>query len=46
MSVYRIYEGTTQDLIVQNENGDYLVDSFDLAEEMSNIYNEYQTLKK
>jgi hypothetical protein len=31
--------------MVQNEKGDYLVDSFDLAEEMSNIYNEYQTLK-
>lgn len=45
MSVYRIYEGTTQDLMVQNEKGEYLVDSFDLAEEMSNIYNEYQSLK-
>jgi predicted ATPase len=45
MAVYRIYEGTAQDLIVRNENGDYLVDSFDLAEEMSNIYNEYQKLK-
>jgi predicted ATPase len=45
MAVYRIYDGTTQNLMVQNEKGDYLVDSFDLAEEMSNIYNEYQTLK-
>lgn len=45
MAVYRIYEGTTQNLMVQNEQGDYIVDSFDLAEEMSNIYNEYQSLK-
>lgn len=45
MAVYRIYEGTTQNLMVQNEQGNYLVDSFDLAEEMSNIYNEYQSLK-
>ena len=46
MAVYRIYEGTTQNLIVQNEQGIYLVDSFDLAEEMSNIYNEYQSLRR
>lgn len=45
MAVYRIYDGITQNLIVQNEHGDYIVDSFDLAEEMSNIYNEYQSLK-
>ncbi len=45
MAAYRIYEGTMQNLVVQNEQGDYLVDTFDLAEEMSNIYNEYQSLK-
>ena len=45
MAVYRIYEGTAQNLVMQNASGDYLVDAFDLAEEMSRIYNEYQALK-
>lgn len=45
MAVYRIYGGMIQDLMVQNEKEEYLVDTFDLAEEMSHIYNEYQSLK-
>jgi hypothetical protein len=43
-AVYRIYEGEAQDLLVQNERGRWIVDSYDLSELMSNIYQEFVTL--
>lgn len=45
MAVYRIYEGVAQNLMCQNQQEEYLVDTFDLSEGMSKIYNEYQSLK-
>jgi hypothetical protein len=43
-AVYRIYEGEAQDLLVQNERGRWIVDTYDLSELMGNIYNEFVTL--
>ncbi len=45
MAVYRIYEGMAFNLMMQNEKGENVVDTFDLAEDMSRIYNEYKDLK-
>lgn len=43
-AVYRIYEGEAQGLLVQNERGRWIVDTYDLSELMGNIYNEFVTL--
>lgn len=43
-AVYRIYEGEAQDLLLQNERGRWIVDSYDLSEMMSTIYNEFVSL--
>lgn len=43
-AVYRIFEGEVQDLLVQNERGRWIVDTYDLSEMMSNIYNEFVNL--
>lgn len=43
-AVYRIYDGEVQDLLVQNERGRWIVDSYDLSEMMSNIYKEFVSL--
>ncbi len=43
-SVYRIYDGEIQDLLSQNERGNWIVDSYDLSEMMSSIYNEFVSL--
>ena len=43
-AVYRIYEGEVQDLLVQNERGRWIVDTYDLSELMGSIYNEFVAL--
>lgn len=43
-AVYRIYEGGTQDLLMQDEHGHWIVDTYDLSEMMNNIYNEFVKL--
>lgn len=44
IAVYRIFDGGIQDLMVQNEKGNWIVDSYDLSETMSSIYNEFVSL--
>lgn len=41
---YRLYEGKLQNLLMQNEKGNWIVDSYDLSEIMGNIYNEFVEL--
>lgn len=43
-AVYRIFEGETQDLLMQDEHGHWIVDTYDLSEMMNNIYREYVNL--
>ncbi len=42
--VYRIYNGRTQDLMVRNDRDKWIVDTFDLSETMTDIYQEYKRL--
>ncbi len=44
LAVFRIYEGETQDLLMQDEHGHWIVDTYDLSEMMNNIYNEFVKL--
>lgn len=44
LAIYRIYEGTTQSLLMKNERGIDIVDTYDLTEMMSTIFNEYNEL--
>lgn len=44
MAVYRIFDGEAQDLIVMDEKGQWIVDTYDLSEMMNAIYNEYVSL--
>jgi hypothetical protein len=41
LAVYRIYEGKLQNLVARDDKGRDIVDSFDLSEMMSIIYNEF-----
>ena len=41
MAVFRIYEGEPQDLMMQDEQGRWIVDTYDLSEMMNNIYHEF-----
>ena len=43
-AVYRIYEGEIQDLLMQDDKGHWIVDTYDLSEMMSSIYNEFVRL--
>ena len=43
-AVYRIYEGEIQDLLMQDEQGHWIVDTYDLSEMMNTIYNEFVNL--
>ena len=43
-AVYRIFEGEIQDLLMQDEHGHWIVDSYDLSEMMNNIYREFVNL--
>jgi predicted ATPase len=44
LSVYRLHEGTVQNLVGKDESGSIIVDSIDLSETMQNIYEEYNQL--
>ena len=46
MAVYRIYEGQVQNLLVRDDNDHFVIDTYDLTEMMSVIYNEYKDLAK
>lgn len=41
MAVYRLYDGQSQNLLMQDENGRYIVDTYDLTEMMARIYQEF-----
>lgn len=43
-AVYRIFDGETQDLLMQDENGRWIVDTYDLSEMMNTIYREFVNL--
>ena len=41
LAAYRLYEGKAQNLVAKDDKGRDIVDSYDLAEMMSAIYNEF-----
>ncbi|MGM9819461.1 MAG: AAA family ATPase [Candidatus Onthomorpha sp.] len=43
-AVYRLFEGSVMNLLATNERGFDIVDTFDLTEMMSSIFNEYKEL--
>ena len=43
-AVYLIYEGEKQNLLMQDDKGHWIVDTYDLSEMMSSIYNEFVRL--
>lgn len=43
-AVYRIFDGEAQDLLMQDENGRWIVDTYDLSEMMNTIYHEFVAL--
>ena len=43
-AVYRIFEGEAQDLLLQDEQGHWIIDTYDLSEMMNSIYREYVKL--
>lgn len=43
-AVYRIYDGSIQNLLMKNEKGIDIVDTYDLTETMSSIFNQYKEL--
>lgn len=45
MAIYRLYEGLAQNLMVQDEQGRMMVDTYDLTEMMGRIYQEFTTLQ-
>lgn len=46
LNVFAVGKGGVQNLKSRNENGEWMIDTFDLTEQMQAIYNEYQSLKK
>lgn len=46
MAVYRIYDGSAQNLMSEDEKGNTIVDTYDLTEMMSVIYHEFNELSK
>lgn len=44
LAVYRIYEGEPQNLVAMDDNGHWIVDTYDLSEMMNAIYNEFVSL--
>ena len=43
-AVYRIFDGEAQDLLMQDENRRWIVDTYDLSEMMNTIYHEFVAL--
>lgn len=46
MAVYRIYDGSAQSLMTTDDNGNPIVDTYDLTEMMSVIYQEFNELSR
>ena len=46
MAVYRIYDGSAQNLMSEDEKGNTIVDTYDLTEMMSVICHEFNELSK
>ena len=46
MAVYRIYDGSAQNLLNEDDKGNTIVDTYDLTEMMSVIYHEFNELSK
>lgn len=46
LNVFAVGNGSIQNLKSRNENGEWLIDTFDLTEQMQAIYSEYLSLKK
>ena len=46
LNVFAVGKGGVQNLKSRNENGEWLIDTFDLTEQMQAIYNEYLSLRK
>lgn len=46
MAVYRIYDGSAQNLMSEDDKGNTIVDTYDLTEMMSVIYHEFNELSK
>lgn len=46
MVVYRIYDGSAQNLMNEDDKGNTIVDTYDLTEMMSVIYHEFNELSK
>lgn len=46
MAVYRIYDGSAQNLLSEDDKGNTIVDTYDLTEMMSVIYHEFNELSK
>lgn len=44
LAVYRLYEGKAQNLVAKDDKGRNIVDTYDLSEMMSAIYNEFLQL--
>ena len=44
VAVYRLFDGEAQNLMSADENGNILVDTYDLTEMMGRIYQEYNSL--
>jgi predicted ATPase len=44
LAVYRLYNGEAQNLVAKDDKGRNIVDSYDLAEMMSKIYNKFTHL--
>jgi hypothetical protein len=44
LAVYRLYNGEAQNLVAKDDKGCNIVDSYDLAEMMSKIYNKFTHL--
>ena len=44
LAVYRVYDGNLQNLVGRDDKGRDIVDTYDLAEMMSAIYNEFINL--
>ncbi len=46
LNVFAVGNGSVQNLMSRNEKGEWLIDTFDLTEQMQAIYSEYVSLKK
>lgn len=43
-AIYNVFGGTCQNLLMQDKNGRWIVDSYDLSETMNDIYKEFVSL--